>query len=250
MMKMKLCILVAIGFSLVFLVAAKQATYEVLPVSNGGTITGKVTFTGQAPPAKEFLITKDTKVCGTGNRQIVEVDVGDDVALKNVVVYIEGIAQGKDWQKPEGGYLIDQTACRFLPHLTVVPKGESVTILSSDPVLHNIHTYELIGRARRTMFNEGQPYEGFKFTKAIKPRRGNVIKLECDVHDFMHAWMFVANNPYYAVIEKTATYTIPDVPPGVYEVKAWHPVLGIKTAKVSVTAAGTAEVSFEFTDTK
>ena len=66
----------------------------------------------------------------------------------------------------------------------------------------------------------------------------------------MHAWMFVANNPYYAVIEKTATYTIPDVPPGVYEVKAWHPVLGIKTAKVSVTAAGTAEVSFEFTDTK
>ena len=78
----------------------------------------------------------------------------------------------------------------------------------------------------------------------IKVRRGNVIKIECDAHDFMHAWAFAAENPYAAVTKEDGSFAIDGLPDGTYEVKAWHPVLGEKSMQVTVKGATTA--SFEF----
>jgi hypothetical protein len=79
----------------------------------------------------------------------------------------------------------------------------------------------------------------------VKVRRANVVKIECDAHDFMHAWAFTADNPYAAVTKEDGSFSIDGLPDGDYELKAWHPVLGEKSAKVTVKGAATA--SFEFT---
>jgi len=245
MMKTKFYTLMAIGFSLVFGGATKEATYEVSSVTDGGTISGKVTFRGKVPEPKKFLITKDTETCGTGEREVQEVNVATDGGLQDVVLSLEGIESGKPWTPPEKGYLLDQKGCRFISHLTVIPRDEKLVILNSDPFLHNIHTYEIIGRARQSMFNNASQ-KGGRFVKRISPRRENVVKVECDVHEFMHGWVFVIENPYYAQTKAEGGFTLTDIPPGTYQLKAWHPTLGVKKQEVTVEPRGKIELSFEF----
>lgn len=217
--------------------------YEGSAVSGAGQITGKVAFKGDAPAPKKLPITKDNAVCGTGAREIVEVAVAGG-NLEGAVVYVAKIGKGKAWgalDKP----VLDQQGCRFAPSVLVTKKDAELTIRNSDTVLHNIHTYEIIGSVRRTMFNVGQPDKG-DMKQPLKLRRSNVVKIECDAHDFMHAWAFAADNPYVAVTAKDGSFAIPDLPAGDYELKAWHPVLGEKSTKVAVTAGAPSAASFEF----
>lgn len=216
--------------------------YEAGAVSGGGKVTGKVAFKGAAV-SKKLPITKDNAVCGSGEREIVEVNAkGGNLA--GAVVYVAKIEKGKDWGGVDKAVL-DQKACRFAPDPVIVKKDSDLTIRNSDPVLHNIHTYEVIGAVRRTMFNVGQPDKG-DMKQPIKVRRANVIKVECDAHDFMHTWAFAADNPYAVATKDDGSYTLDNLPAGDYEVKAWHPVLGEKSTKVTVSAGGTANAAFEF----
>jgi hypothetical protein len=220
------------------------SAYEAGSVSGGGSITGKVTFKGAAPAPRQMAVTKDAQVCGTGIRDIVEVAVANG-NLQNAVVYVAKIDKGKAWG-PLDSTVLDQKGCRFVPDMLLVRKNTDLTIRNSDTVLHNIHTYEIIGNVRRTMFNIGQPDKG-DIMQPIKMRRTNAIKVECDAHDFMHAWAFAADNPYVAVTKPDGSFAIEDLPAGDYEIKAWHPVLGEKSATVSVKAGAVASASFEFT---
>ena len=195
---------VAVGALFLFQVAL---AYE-SGAAGSSKITGKVAFKGAVPASKKLPITKDNAVCGTGEREIVEVNAkGGNLA--GAVVYIAKIDKGKAWGESEKPVL-DQKGCRFTPGVMVVKKDADLTIRNSDPVLHNIHTYEV----------------------------------ECDAHDFMHAWAFTAENPYAAVTKEDGTFTLDGLPDGTYEVKAWHPVLGEKSA--TVTVKGAAMASFEF----
>jgi hypothetical protein len=233
-------------FCLTTLTYGNGLAYEIITVDGGGVISGKVRFKGTPPSPRKMLLTKDKQACGAGYREVEEVSVSNG-ALRNVVVVIEDIKAGKAWpQEPPEGYVIDQKGCRFIPHLQVVPKGAKVTIINSDPVLHNIHAREIIGRVKRTVFNIAQPLEGQKTTRKLRMRRGDSIKLECDAHDFMHAWMYTPDNPYYALVGGDGSFSVEDVPPGKYGVKAWHPTLGTKKTEINVSAKEKVEVSFEF----
>ncbi len=125
-------------------------------------------------------------------------------------------------------------------------KGD-LTAVNEDDTLHNIHTYEQIGKARRTVFNVSQPTKGDSFTKQVKLRKGAGMKIECDAHDFMHGFVFVAKNPYFAVVDENGAFEIGDIPPGTYKIKVWHGQLGvIKGGKVEVTADGATTVDLSF----
>jgi len=225
------------------LLASGAYGYDAGAVAGVGKIAGKVSFKGAAPAPRQIAITKDVGICGNGNREVVEVAVKGG-ALKNAVVYVTKIDQGKAWGAPEKP-LLDQKGCSFTPDMLIVKKGADLTIRNSDPTLHNIHTYEIIGKVRRTMFNVGQPDKG-DIKQAVNVKRANAIKIECDAHDFMHAWAFAADNPYAAASADNGSFSIDGLPAGDYEVKAWHPVLGEQVAKVSVKAGATANTAFEF----
>jgi len=245
-MKRSAKILAVLSLCLPFIFGAGPNPYRETTVAKGAAIQGVVKFLGKVPAPKKILISKNNEQCGNGNREIQWVAVADGNRLRNVAVYIAKIDHGKKWNHPKNGYMLDQQECRFLPDFFAVPKGETLRILNSDPILHNIHTYEIVKRVRRTMFNEGQPYKGFEFTKRIHTRRSNIVKIECDAHNFMHAWIFVPENPYYDLVNEEGEFAIDDIPAGSYVVKAWHPTLGEKVTKVTLAAGQKLKLDFEF----
>ncbi|MEE8448078.1 MAG: hypothetical protein V3S39_00455 [Thermodesulfobacteriota bacterium] len=239
-------IIASFALAAVILLPDLPSAYQTVDVVDGASLTGKVVFKGKAPEPEKILINKNKEVCGTGYRKKGEVRVSASGGLMDVVVYLEGIKKGKPLSKPAGGYVLDQKNCSFLPYVQVIPRRSKLVVLNSDPVLHNVHTYELIGRVKRTMFNFAQPVQGSKITKTIRPRRGKVVKIECDAHNWMLGWIYVLDHPYFSVVGEDGTFKIDGIPPGTYKVKAWHPILGIKEGKASVSAKGTARLSFEF----
>ncbi len=252
----KLWVSLAVGAALIAVSPgigeAAKKKYKEVAVADGGTIKGKVTFEGPLPDdaIERILITQNPEVCGTGEREVVWVDVKDG-ALRGVFVFIHKIEEGKKWAKPEGGtYLIAQKGCRFRPWAQVIKPGP-ITIRNSDPgVLHNINTREMIGVekgrvVKRTMFNFGQPDPG-DIEQQIKPRRSHFIAINCEAHNFMFGFMMAPKHPYAVVVKEDGSYSLDNIPPGKYTLKAWHPRFGVKKTKVTVPAGGTVDANFAF----
>ncbi|RLJ20883.1 hypothetical protein DJ030_05820 [bacterium endosymbiont of Escarpia laminata] len=225
-------------------VAGQAAKYKEVSVSNGGTITGKVSFAGKDKAPKTYKISKDNDVCGTGTREIDYVRVNNG-SLMDTVVYLDKVKTGKAFDPSISSAVLDQKGCEFKPFLQVMKNETKIAAVNQDPILHNIHTYEIIGRTKKTVFNVSQP-EPNTVTKTVKLKRGTAMKVECDAHDFMHGFVFVAKNPYYAMVAEDGTFSIDNVPPGKYTIKAWHGTLKDQKSKVEVAAGGTANVDFTF----
>ena len=223
--------------------AAKK--YKEVDVANGGTITGKVLLGGAKVESQFFTISKNPEVCGHGSRTVEWVRANGE-ALLDTVVYLEKVTEGKPFEASSKNIVMDQKGCRFLPFIQVMINGGQLEAKNSDPVLHNIHTYELIKKARRTVMNVSQPDRSNVVDKKVKLRKGVAMKIECDAHDFMHAWVFVARNPYYALVDDNGAFTITGVPPGKYVIKAWHGRLGEQETTVDVGAGGTFEANFSY----
>lgn len=213
--------------------------------AEGGTIVGSVYFRGTPPPPKRLPIDKDNDICGTGFREIVEVNVGPDETLRDIVVSVKGGATGLRFEKPEDGFKMNQKGCRFVPELFIVPAGEKLQITNRDQLVHNIHTYEIIKGRRRDMFNFAQPERGHRRTEIIKPRRSNTVELTCDVHSFMHGWIYVSDGGDCEV-SKDGRFRITEVPDGVYSVTIWHPILGEQTVEVTMEGAQDVSVEVEY----
>ena len=130
---------------LMLLVFSLTAVAQYTPgtVSNGGTIAGTISFDGTAPVLKALKIEKDVKVCAVHEKYKEDVVVGESGGLKNVVVYIDGIKSGKEW---ETKYTLDQNGCRFEPHVVIVGVGQKLSILNSDGIFHNIHTFSKLNK--------------------------------------------------------------------------------------------------------
>jgi len=225
---------------------AEAAKYKEIDVKDGGSISGKVAAGSAAAKTKSYTISKDPQICGEGTRDVPMVEIKDGV-VKNAVVYLRKVKQGKAFPKELMKVTLDQKKCAFVPAFSVVANKGELTAINSDGTLHNIHTYELIGKARRTLMNVSQPNQGDTVTKKVKMRKGAGMKIECDAHDFMHAYMFVASNPYYAVINEKGEFKIDNIPAGEYELRLWHGFLGeTKVGKIKVSAGGDTKKDLSF----
>lgn len=224
-----------------FLATGLVLGYDIKDVS-AGTLSGKIT-TGGSTDYDILPKEKNPEVCGTGIREIPYTTVGAGGALRDVVVFLDKVAGGSK-KFPAGKFLLNQKGCEFIPWLMVMEQNKELEIVNQDPVLHNIHTYELIGKVRLTIFNEAQPTQGYTFKKKVKMRRSPIMKVECDAHNFMHAFMLVLKNPYYSVTKADGMFNITDIPDGDYKVVIWHARLG-KINK-QMTISGSAKLDHKF----
>ena len=85
--------------------------------------------------------------------------------------------------------------------------------------------------------------KGQRIEKPLK--KPGITRVECDAHGWMLAWIYAADNPYYAVTQKDGTFSIADVPPGSYTLVAWHEYTGETEMPVTVKAKETVQLPIE-----
>jgi plastocyanin len=198
-----------------------------------GGIRGTVRLAGAAPSPAPLQVTRDRSSCGGAAPDESVVAAGGKLA--NVVVTVKGAPS-----RPAARTLVlDQRQCRFVPHVLAAPVGSTLDIVNSDPVLHNVHGY----RGRATAFNVALPAQGQRVARKLDG--AGALRVRCDVHGWMSAWVVVADGPS-AVSGADGTFAIPEVPPGTWMVTAWHEKLGERSAQVTVPASGQASVDFSF----
>lgn len=216
--------------AVLFAVSSLSAYLE-MDVSRGGTISGRISYNGRPPSPAKLSITMDRKYCGE-SRDDDSWLIATDGGVKNVVVFLSDIAGGKKMTAPQK-LVLNQVGCKYLPRLSVVAKDAELQVRSSDPVLHNIHTY----REGTTLMNFAiPPMQGFALNKKLDKPGG--IKLKCDVHNFMRGAIFVATNPYYAVTANDGSFELADVPPGTYTINTWHEAAGPIAQRVTISDGG------------
>ena len=213
------------------------AEYRQIEVKNGGTITGKVLLTGEAPVLPPQPVYKQKEYCGTTvpDERLI---VGKGGALQNAVVYLDGVSEGKpiDQSKP---VVLNNHKCAFVPHVLSASLGQTLEIHNTDPFLHDAHAR--IGT--RTLFNRGIPQGR---TVQEKLTDAGLIHINCNVrHTWMHCYLYVGDNPYHAVTGPDGSFTMKDVPPGHYTVKVWHEMLGGEDRQVDVQTGKTSTVTFD-----
>lgn len=210
--------------------AAAATKYEVAKPAQAGAIAGTVTLEGAAPAPRKFLINKNREVCGTGRKEVPTIALSGK-AIDEVVVYLKEVAKGKEW--PRGEHVLDNEKCEFHPHVQAMPIDRDLVIENSDEVIHNTHAYHSSSeKGGLTVVNIALPTAGMKVPK--KMTRAGVHRVDCDSHNWMRGWVFVGENPYYAVTAKGGKYQIDGIPPGTYTVVFWQEALGEQTKQVTI----------------
>lgn len=220
----------------VIMTAPPALSYEVSAVTGGGSIEGTVVFRDNVP-MKKIIPTKDVEVCGEPRDEPL-IRVGANQAVESAVIYLVEVASGKEWPTPGKTPELDNEKCRFEPQVQVIAAGP-LDVVNSDPVLHNTHGYY----GKRTAFNLALPNEGQRIPVEL-PRTGTV-RIDCDAHGWMEGWIFVVDNPYYAVTGPDGKYSITDVPPGQYKLVAVQPFIGPTEMSVSVEGGKATTLDIE-----
>jgi len=211
--------------------------YKAVSVSDGGTISGVVKFEGEVPEMKALEITKDQAVCGATEKFDESLVVGEGGALKNTIVYLIDISQGKAFDG-NAKIEIDQKGCQFNPHVQIVPVGSRLTMLNTDKVNHNVHIFSSINDAINRM--QGKHRRRMPLKSVTKPE--GPVSVKCDIHGWMSAWIAYVPHPYFAVTNEKGEFTLENVPAGTYKLGYWHETCGTNNKTpdlVTVTAGGT-----------
>jgi hypothetical protein len=208
-------VLVALAFTAAHRAVAQS--YRIISVANGGTISGKVKWFGPEPHNLDVPVNKDPEVCDPDSHKTINMDrlvVGPDGGVANTIVYIRNIYEGKPMDLPVPRRSLDQKHCRYEPHILLVPQAAELSMKSSDAVLHTIH---MDGAAS---FNVPFPFPEMITRNMNSP---GLVNLRCNGgHVWMNAEMMVVSHPYYAVTDLNGRFELTDVPPGNYQLVAWH----------------------------
>jgi hypothetical protein len=188
-----------------------------------GDLTGKVTLKGTPPPPKTIDY-DDT--CSKLHPTVLTTRhyvVGKDNGLANVFVYISKGLEGKKFTPSTEAVDLDQVGCNYNPYVFGVMVGQPVRIKNSDPLMHNIHALPKVDGNSEFNFAETSAGDAneTKWVESIKAPEV-LVKLKCDVHQWMFAYAGVQAHPFFAVTDADGNFKIPNVPAGSYTLTAYH----------------------------
>ena len=230
-------IVVAAAGMLVLAAVAPTRAYEERPVADAGSITGSVRLIGEVPVLPPQPVYKQAEYCGEAVRDD-RLVTGNDGRLANAVVALTDIRSGKAISRDVPAKL-DNVKCAFVPHVVAAVVGQTLEIHNDDPFLHDAHAW--LGTT--TLFNVAIP-KGRTVSRTLdKP---GIAHLNCNVrHTWMHAYLYIAENPYFAVTGPQGEFSLDGVPPGTYTVQIWHELLGTTQRQVTVESGKPTHLDVE-----
>ena len=204
-----------------------------------GAITGEVRFIDDPPKLANVRVSKDQDYCGETLPDDTYL-LNAESALRNVVVFIES-APSKAPADAQKEHILNNTGCRYAPRILAMHKGEKLKVRNNDPKLHIPHSY----RDERTVFNLSLPFKGTTIDATPRIRQPGILKVVCDTHAWMLAYIHVFDHPYFAVTDEHGTFFIPDIPAGTYVLTAWHEDVGTKSQEITIAEGGDVRVVLE-----
>jgi len=221
--------------------AAPAAPAPPPPLPGDSTITGSIKFTGTAPTARAVRMDSDPLCMPEGPSTSEVLLVGPGNGLQNAFVYVKDGLGDRTFQAPQTPVVLDQKGCKYYPHVFGVQVGQPVTIVNSDPTLHNVHA---VPKANAE-FNFGQAVKGMKTTRVFD-KSEVMVPFRCDVHGWMAAYGGIVAHPFFAVSGTDGSFEIKGLPAGTYTIEAWHERLGTQTQKITVDGKAGGTVGFVF----
>ncbi len=241
---------IVVAACLAFLLPGVGSGQDAKPWDAGlgtATITGTVKFDGKKPRARPIDMAGADEKCAElhgGKRLKPEtVVVNDNGTLQNVFVWVKTGVEGWKFPMPEGDALLDQKGCWYMPHVQGMRQGQTLSIKTSDPTAHNVHGFGKVNRP----FNRSQPAGAADIT--IKMKRDEVsppMKVKCDIHPWMNAYVAVVAHPYFAVTGSDGSFELPKLAPGSYTIEAWHEKYGVMEQAITIGDKETKTLEFKF----
>lgn len=204
-----------------------------------GSISGTVTLEGN-PPVMGAVETP----CGNSKaaRAVPQVVVkGSHGELAYAVIYLKSGLANYRYNVPQDAVTLDQKGCMYEPHVLALMTNQPLEIRNDDPVAHNIHPLAKINK----QWNRSEPPGAAPMITSF-PRPELAMHVICKVHPWMSAFLFIFDNPYYAVTSTDGTFDLKNVPPGTYTVEAWQEQFGTQDQTVTMGPNESKTIAFVF----
>lgn len=208
---------------------------------NEGNLVGTISFTGAVPAPRKMEMSQDPACEKLGEAFLDDIVVSHG-KLQNAFVFVKSdLLRSVAFETPTAAVTLDQKGCKYAPRVLGLQTGQPLKIINSDPTDHNIHPVPKINKE----WNQSQIVgQGPIIRKFTQPE--TLIQVKCNKHPWMVAWVGVLPHPFFAVSNSDGSFAIKGLPPGEYEVEAWHEKYGAKTMKVKVAEKADAKADFTF----
>jgi hypothetical protein len=177
------------------------------------TLTGRIVYDGKPPARKNIEPTKDVEVCGKHPIPDEELLVSKDGGVGNAVVMLrtKGVAPPASAASAASERVVlDNKNCRFEPHVAVVRTSQELALTNSDPIGHNSKIDPLLNPGINPILPAGGEPVIYKFAQ----EEALPVKVGCNIHPWMGAWLVVRSDPFAAVTDADGKFTIKDLPAG------------------------------------
>lgn len=206
-------------------------------------VAGKITLKGKPPEEKKLPL---DPACGRLHETTPTTRfyvVGEKGELADVYVHIKKGVPEKKYEVSEKPLVIDQVGCEYIPYVAAAQTGQKIIVKNSDPVLHNVHPTPTV--AGNKEYNKAQLPKGPDLVFSWdNPEQ--FLRFKCDVHPWMFSYVSLTKHPYFSVSKKDGTFEIKNLPPGKYEVEAFHRKLGKQSKEITVEGdKATVDFTFE-----
>lgn len=214
------------------------------PTGNEATLVGMITVDGELPKPKKIDMTADP-VCVELNRGRSETDfvLTNNQQLLNVFVYVKSGEPLKAYRfaTPESEVVLEHRNCRYSPHVLGIRVGQKLSIVNSDPTIHNTHPAPKLN----VEWNQTQAAGSEPMVKAFKHAE-QFIRINDNHHPWERAYLGVFDHPFFAVSDAFGNYEIRGLPPGRYKLVAWHEAMGEQETEITVAAGENRRLDFTF----
>jgi hypothetical protein len=192
------------------------------------SVSGTVKLDGAAPKAPKIDMSQDPACKGANMAETVVADGGN---LANVFVYVKDGLGTRTFDVPTAAVTIDQSGCKYHPHVLGVMTGQNIEIKNDDATTHNIHPTPTANRE----WNESQPPQAAPLEKNFA-REEIMLPVKCNQHPWMRMYINVVKSPFYAVTGPDGKYEIKGLPPGDYTLAFVQEKLGETDQKITLAA--------------
>jgi hypothetical protein len=140
--------------------------------------------------------------------------------------------------------VIDQPCCKFEPHALVMREGQVLIGKNSAAFNHNLNWAGGDDNPGDNKLIPGGAQIKIEDLKASQ----RPIKVSCNIHPWMNAWLRVFDHPYFALTDSDGKFEIKNAPAGKWNLIMWQEgkgwVNGGKIGKaIEIPAGGTVEVN-------